>query len=56
MAIQHDHIDAHVELRIKLPVVGSTSKRLREIDVLLTSHVAGYPILIAYRSRVRLPR
>ena len=42
----HDWLNVKVERNVFLPVVGQ-SKRKREIDVLLTSNLAGYPVRIA---------
>lgn len=47
VALLHERSDAHVDVRIKLPVADVTSQRRREIDVLLTSHVTGFPIQVA---------
>lgn len=47
VAMLHGIPGVKVERRVKLPSIRPNSKRKREIDVLLTSRVAGYPIRIA---------
>ena len=42
----HEHAGVTVSTRIKVPVVGNP-KRSREIDVLLSSYIAGYPARVA---------
>lgn len=48
-ALMHAHDSVVADKRIKLPVTtsGTKSKRKREIDVLLTTHVVGYPVRMA---------
>src|SRR5215213_8551501 len=43
----HDLPGVKVERNVRLPPVHGDSSRSREIDVLLTSYVAGYPVRIA---------
>ena len=40
-----------VATRVALPVIGSQSGRTREIDVLVSSEVAGYPVRIAFECK-----
>jgi hypothetical protein len=47
VAMMHEVPGARVEKRKKLPVLRSKTKRKREIDVLITSDVAGYKVQIA---------
>lgn len=47
VALLHQQEGVKVDKRIKIPAGGTLSKRKREIDVLLTSYVAGYPVKIA---------
>lgn len=47
VAMLHGVPGVTVEKRIKLRSIRPNSKRVREIDVLLTSRVAGYPVRIA---------
>lgn len=47
VAMMHEMPGVRVEKRKKLPVLRSKTKRKREIDVLLTSSVAGYKVQIA---------
>jgi Restriction endonuclease len=47
VAMMHEVPGVLVEKRKKLPVLRSKTKRKREVDVLLTSSVAGYPVKIA---------
>jgi hypothetical protein len=47
VAMMHEVPGVLVEKRKKLPVLLSNKKRKREVDVLITSNVAGYPIRIA---------
>ncbi|WP_375787759.1 restriction endonuclease [Bradyrhizobium sp. Pha-3] len=47
VAMMHEVPGVVVEKRKKLPVLRSEKKRRREVDVLITSHVAGYPVRIA---------
>jgi restriction endonuclease len=47
VASLHDLPGVEVATRVFLPVVGSDTGRTREIDVLLSSEVAGYPVRIA---------
>lgn len=47
VAMMHELPGVLVEKRRKLPVLGSKRKRTREIDVLITSNVAGYKVQIA---------
>jgi hypothetical protein len=47
VAMMHDVPGVLVEKRKKLPVLGGRTKRMREIDVLITSNVAGYEVRIA---------
>lgn len=47
VALLHQQEGVKIDKRIKVPVGGTSSKRKREIDVLLTSYVAGYPVKIA---------
>lgn len=47
VALLHQQEGVKVDKRIKIPAGGTSSKRKREIDVLLTSYVAGYPVKIA---------
>ncbi|MCP4548620.1 MAG: restriction endonuclease [bacterium] len=54
----HDLPDVKVETRVRLPSIRAGSTRKREIDVLLTSSVAGYPVRIAiecknYRNKIK---
>ena len=44
----HDLPGVKVERNVRLPPVHGDSSRSREIDVLLTSYVAGYPVRIAF--------
>lgn len=44
VAMMHEMPGVVVEKRKKLPVLNSKSGRRREIDVLITSNVAGYPV------------
>jgi hypothetical protein len=44
VAMMHEVPGVVVERRKRLPVLGSTRGRRREIDVLITSNVAGYPV------------
>lgn len=44
VAMMHEVPGVVVEKRKKLPVLQSKTKRRREIDVLITSDVAGYPV------------
>lgn len=46
MSLLHDETDASVEHKVRLPVLGS-QKRTREIDVLISGHVAEYPLRVA---------
>lgn len=46
-AMLHDSAGVKVERNVFLPPVTGISERKREIDVLLTSYVAGYPVKIA---------
>ncbi|MCK1621760.1 restriction endonuclease [Bradyrhizobium sp. 160] len=48
MAMMHAVPGVTVETRRKLPVIRGSKTRKREIDVLLTAHVAGYPVRIAF--------
>ncbi len=47
VALLHQQSGVKIDKRIKIPAGGASSKRKREIDVLLTSYVAGYPVKIA---------
>ena len=47
VAMMHEVPGVRVEKRKKLPVLRSKTKRKREIDVLITSSVAGYKVQIA---------
>lgn len=47
VAMMHEVPGVRVEKRRKLPVLRSKTKRKREIDVLITSSVAGYKVQIA---------
>lgn len=47
VAMLHGIPGVKVEKRIRLPSIRPNSRRKREIDVLLTSRVAGYPVRIA---------
>ena len=47
VALLHQQEGVKIDKRIKIPAGGASSKRKREIDVLLTSYVAGYPVKIA---------
>ena len=47
VAMMHEVPGVLVEKRKKLPVLLSNKKRKREVDVLITSNLAGYPIRIA---------
>jgi hypothetical protein len=47
VAMMHEVPGVVVEKRKKLPVLQSEKKRRREVDVLITSDVAGYPVRIA---------
>lgn len=47
VAMMHQVPGVRVEKRRKLPVLRSKTKRKREIDVLITSSVAGYKVQIA---------
>ena len=42
----HTWLGAKVNRYIFLPAIGSTSKRTREIDVLLTADIVSYPVRI----------
>jgi hypothetical protein len=44
VAMMHEVPGVVVEKRTKLPVLQSKTGRRREIDVLITSNVAGYPV------------
>ena len=44
VAMMHEVPGVVVEKRKRLPVLGSNMRRNREIDVLITSNVAGYPV------------
>jgi hypothetical protein len=44
VAMMHEVPGVVVERRKRLPVLRSTRGRRREIDVLITSNVAGYPV------------
>lgn len=44
VAMMHEMPEVVVEKRKKLPVLNSKAGRRREIDVLITSNVAGYPV------------
>ncbi|UFW90484.1 hypothetical protein BjapCC829_18885 [Bradyrhizobium barranii] len=46
VAMMHEVPGLRVETRKKLPVVKGKVKRSREVDVLITSDVAGYPVQI----------
>jgi restriction endonuclease len=46
-AMLHEGPDVKVERNVLLPPLNGDPKRKREIDVLLTSYVAGYPVRIA---------
>jgi len=47
VAMMHEMPGVVVEKRKKLPVLRSEKKRRREVDVLITSDVVGYPVRIA---------
>lgn len=47
VASMHKVPGVDVQLNVKLPALNSKQKRRREIDVLLTSKVSGYPVRIA---------
>jgi len=47
VALLHDLPGIKIQTKVKLPSIRSGSKRKREIDILLTSSVAGYPVRIA---------
>lgn len=47
VAMMHQVPGVRVQKRRKLPVLRSKTKRKREIDVLITSSVAGYKVQIA---------
>lgn len=47
VAMMHEVPGVRVEKRRKLPVLRSKTKRKREIDVLITSSIAGYKVQIA---------
>jgi hypothetical protein len=47
VAMMHEMPGVRVEKRRKLPVLRSKTKRKREIDILITSSVAGYKVQIA---------
>jgi hypothetical protein len=51
VAMMHEVPGVRVEKRRKLPVLRSKTKRKREIDVLITSSVAGYKAQIALRCK-----
>lgn len=46
-AMLHESAEVRVERNVFLPPLNGDPERKREIDVLLTSHVAGYPVRIA---------
>lgn len=48
VALLHDLPGVKVERNVELPPKHGDQTRRREIDVLLTSHVAGYPVRIAF--------
>lgn len=48
VAMMHAVPGVTVETRRRLPVIRGSKTRKREIDVLLTAHVAGYPVRIAF--------
>jgi hypothetical protein len=47
VALMHEVPGVIVEKRVKLPVLRARRKRRREIDVLITSNVAGYDVRLA---------
>jgi hypothetical protein len=48
VAMMHEMPGVVVEKRKKLPVLNSKTKRRREIDVLITANVAGYPVRFGF--------
>jgi hypothetical protein len=51
VAMMHDYSGVKVEKNVELPATHSTKGRKREIDVLLTSEVAGYTVRIPIACR-----
>jgi hypothetical protein len=47
VALMHEMPGVFVEKRVKLPVLQAGRKRRREVDVLITSNVAGYDVRLA---------
>lgn len=47
VALLHQQEGVKIDKRIKISAGGASSKRKREIDVLLTCYIAGYPVKIA---------
>lgn len=51
VALLHNQPGVEVECNVELSPIHGDTKRKREIDVLLTSHVAGYPVRIAFQCK-----
>jgi tetratricopeptide (TPR) repeat protein len=51
VALMHDYSGVKVERNVRLPPVHGDQSRRREIDVLLTGYVAGYPVRIAFQCK-----
>jgi hypothetical protein len=59
VAAMHDSPDVSVERNVRLPAIRSASRK-REIDILISGSIAGYPMRIAiecknYESVVDIP-
>ncbi|HEV7905206.1 MAG TPA: restriction endonuclease, partial [Pyrinomonadaceae bacterium] len=51
VALMHDYKGVKVERNVHLTPASGDQTRKREIDVLLTSHVADYPVRIAFQCK-----